>query len=205
MAPIPTETSSTISAIANLDTKSSAPAPKDVDTSELDATTPTSSNTKKRKRKDNAQEKQVHILHQSTFRKTAWSYFHLILLTPGTASTPPATASTDSTTTTTSLSPLLASSLLTHSLRSYLGIAGTAIPIDMLKISGRSVWVRIPRQDARAFRASLSGWVGTCDGEDIPGVEGGMGVKVGVAWRVVGEGGVLGGITTGGDGMDLFG
>ncbi|CAN9380968.1 unnamed protein product [Alternaria alternata] len=204
MAPIPAETSSTISAIANPDTKSSAPAPKDVDTSELDATTPTSSNTKKRKRKDNAQEKQVHILHQSTFRKTAWSYFHLILLTPGTAAIPPATASTDSTTTT-SLSPLLASSLLTHSLRSYLGITGTAIPIDMLKISGRSVWVRIPRQDARAFRASLSGWVGTCDGEDIPGVEGGMGVKVGVAWRVVGEGGVLGGITTGGDGMDLFG
>ncbi|CAN9257793.1 unnamed protein product [Alternaria alternata] len=158
MAPIPTETSSTVSAIANPDTKSSAPTPKDVDTSELDSTTPTSSNTKKRKRKDNAQEKQVHILHQSTFRKTAWSYFHLILLTPGTAAIPPATASPDSTTT--SLSPLLASSLLTHSLRSYLGITGTAIPIDMLKISERSVWVRIPRQDARAFRASLSGWVG---------------------------------------------
>ncbi|CAN9445269.1 unnamed protein product [Alternaria alternata] len=123
MAPIPTETSSTVSAIANPDAKSSAPAPKDVDTSELDATTtPTSSNTKKRKRKDNVQEKQVHILHQSTFRKTACHNLPRlddddIPLTP----------------------PSLVL-LLTHSLRSYLGITGTAIPIDMLKISGRSVW-----------------------------------------------------------------
>jgi ribonuclease P/MRP protein subunit POP8 len=71
----------------------------------------------------------------------------------------------------------------------------------MLKISGRSIWLRIPRQDARGFRASLSGWVGSCEGDEIPGVEEGMG-RVGVTWRVVGESGVLGGLASG---EDLFG
>ena len=78
--------------------------------------------------------------------------------------------------------------------------------------------MRIPRQDARGFRASLSGWVGSCEGDEVPGVGGvgngnngkgeGQGLgRVGVAWRVVGEGGVLGclGGSGSGDGGELFG
>ncbi|KAG9195714.1 ribonuclease P/MRP protein subunit POP8 [Alternaria panax] len=164
MAPIPTQTPSSTSAIPELNTTTStnAPAPEDADTCMPDATTSTP-NAKKRKRKDTALEKHPHILHQTTFRRTAWSYFHLILVTPGTASLPCITTTTSTSTSTSStrtppppsLSPLLASTLLTHPLRAYLGTTGTAIPIDMLKIAGRSIWVRIPRQDARAFRASL--------------------------------------------------
>jgi ribonuclease P/MRP protein subunit POP8 len=87
--------------------------------------------------------------------------------------------------------------------------------MDILSIRGRDIWLRIPRRDARAFRASLAGWVGSCEGDDIPGLQqlqqqeggGGGGGRVGVAWRVVREGGVLGGLTTDGDGggEELFG
>lgn len=51
--------------------------------------------------------------------------------------------------------------------------------------------------------------MGSCEGDEVPGVEGvGQGNgRVGVAWRVVGEGGVLGclGGSGSGDGGDLFG
>lgn len=43
--------------------------------------------------------------------------------------------------------------------------------------------------------------MGSCEGDEIPGVEEGMG-RVGVTWRVVGESGVLGGLASG---EDLFG
>lgn len=49
--------------------------------------------------------------------------------------------------------------------------------------------------------------MGSCEGDEIPGVSGegkGLG-RVGVAWRVVGEGGVLGCLGGSGDGGDLFG
>ena len=88
-------------------------------------------------------------------------------------------------------------------MRSYLGTTGAAIPIDLLKVEhGCGVYVRFPRQDARPLRAGVSSWVGSCEGEDVPGCEG-MG-RVKVAWRVKGESAVLGGIV-GGDGMEMFG
>jgi ribonuclease P/MRP protein subunit POP8 len=62
------------------------------------------------------------------------------------------------------------------------------------------VWIRIPRRDARGVRAAVSGWVGSCEGEDVGEGEGGG--RVQVAWRVVGEScGVLG---LAGDGGDVF-
>lgn len=35
------------------------------------------------------------------------------------------------------------------------------MPIDILKITGRECWVRVPRQDLGAFAAALTAWVGT--------------------------------------------
>lgn len=145
----------------------------------------TSSDAKKQKRKRN--DKETHILHQTTFRKPTWTYFHLSLITPGTAALPP---STTTTTSSSSLDALTVSTLLTHPLTSYLGTTGAAIPLDILHTLGRDAYIRIPRQDARGFRAALSGWVGGCDAGSVPGVnEAG---RVNVAWRVVGEGGSLG-------------
>ncbi|KAI4958117.1 hypothetical protein J4E86_003713 [Alternaria arbusti] len=147
MAPISTQTAPKASATADPDplTSTNALAPTTEDTAVPDAPlTPNTPTTKKRKRKDKPTEKAIHILHQTTFRKTSWSYFHLILLTPGTASLPPTTPSNPSNpsppTPTPSISPLLTSTLLTAPLRAYLGTTGTAIPIDTLKIHG-CAWV----------------------------------------------------------------
>lgn len=154
----------------------------------FDAGTPkmpaSSEDIKKRKRK----EKETHILHQTTFRKPAWSYFHLSLVTPGTAalSSTVAAASSEAR----DLDALTVSTLLLQPLTAYLGITGAAVPIDILYTQGRDAYVRIPRQDARGFRAGLSGWIGGCDTGSIPGVK--EGGRVNVAWRVVTEGGSLG-------------
>ncbi|KAF2250502.1 hypothetical protein BU26DRAFT_264524 [Trematosphaeria pertusa] len=164
---------------------------------------------KKRKRKEKAH---PHILHHATFRAHAWVYFNLCLVTPSVTSTSTSTSTPfnpppDSATADIDIDALTVSTLLTPLLSAFLGLTGSAVPIDILKTQGRDVWIRVPRQDARAVRASLSGWVGWCDARLVPGgaeEDGGRG-KVRVAWRVVGEEEGLGVLSVGGgDGMSLF-
>ncbi|KAH7073699.1 hypothetical protein BKA63DRAFT_604030 [Paraphoma chrysanthemicola] len=164
---------------------------------------PSQTPSKKRKRKD----EKPHILHQSTFRRPEWTYLHLTLITPSLTTTSKPTTATDTAPSPTALDPLTVSPLLTQPLSQYLGTTGAAVPIDILKTGGRDVWIRVPRQDARALRASLSSWVGSCDVESVPGVEfSEEGRRVRVAWRVVGESGTVGGCVLGGkgDGRGLF-
>jgi ribonuclease P/MRP protein subunit POP8 len=181
------------------------------------------SDSKKRKRKE-----KLHIVHQTTFKKPQWSYFHLELITHGTAAPPvlaplqfasiPPSASTASNPLPTppsstvkpapadgDLDPLTVSSLIQPPLQTFLGLTGSAIAIDILKTQGREVWIRIAREDARAVRASLSAWVGSCDGDLVPGAEAGSSSsgRLKVAWRVRGESEMLGSLI-GGDGQDLF-
>jgi ribonuclease P/MRP protein subunit POP8 len=179
-----------------------ADADADADTSMVDAipagaqNAPASTSAvKKRKRK----EKETHILHETTFRKPIWSYFHLTLVTPGTASQTPSASAAPSDSR--DVDALTVSTLLLQPLTAYLGITGSAVPIDILHTQGRNAYVRIPRQDARAFRAGLSGWIGGCDAGSVPGVKDGG--RVNVAWRVVAEGGSLGLLS--GAGEELFG
>lgn len=197
---------------------------------------------KKRKRKE-----KPHILYSATFRKLSWSYFHLELVTPGTAATIPTSTSTStlaSTSTSTvtrtnentnvpadaaisstssiaapplragdpyngeeiayeDIDVLTVSTLLQPPLKSFLGLTGSSIPIDILKTEGREVWIRIPRLDARAFRAALSGWTGVCETALVPGASSEGSVRV--AWRVKGQEEWLGGLVGGGDGRDLLG
>lgn len=110
-----------------------------------------------------------HILHQSTFRHPPFTTFHLTL----SSSSPQNT----------SLDTFQTSQLLTSALTAYLGLTGAAIPIDILKIEGRDVWIRVPKGDARGVRAALGSWVG---GK--------------VVWRVLGEG-----VGIQGDGAEMFG
>ncbi|KAJ4340356.1 hypothetical protein N0V87_002648 [Didymella glomerata] len=152
-------------------------------------------NAKKRKRK----EKETHVLHQTTFRKPTWSYFHLTLVTPGTASQTPSASATPSDSR--DIDALTVSTLLMQPLTAYLGITGSAVPIDILHTQGRNAHIRIPRQDARPFRAGLSNWIGGCDAGSVPGVK--EGGRVNVAWRVVAEGGSL--ALMRGAGEELFG
>ncbi|RMJ28377.1 hypothetical protein PHISP_00764 [Aspergillus sp. HF37] len=112
---------------------------------------------------------------QFTSRNPSWTYLKLQLINqPNTSST-------------TTLDALTARTLLTSALSQFLGLTGTAIPIDILKISSsespspqdqRVVWIRVPREDASAVVAALSSWIG---GSKTSG--GGN-----VAWRVCAKG-----------------
>lgn len=101
-----------------------------------------------------------------TIRKPPFSYLHLTLLAPAT----------------TVFDLLTARAHLTSALNQFLGVTGTAIPVDFLKIEGRDVWVRVPREDGAAVMGAISGWVG---GE-------------GVAWRIREKGDWLGAVVAGG-------
>ncbi|KAK4945205.1 hypothetical protein LTR10_015631 [Elasticomyces elasticus] len=80
-----------------------------------------------------------------TLRNPPYAYFHLSLrlLSPQ--------ASPD-------LDDITARSYLTAALQQYLGLTGTAIPIDILKTEGASVCIRVPRDDEGAVAAAVSQW-----------------------------------------------
>lgn len=107
-----------------------------------------------------------------TLRNPPHSYLHLAVLSSSNSSLPPANL--------TSLDEITLRTHLTAALNTYLGITGTAIPIDILKVESHSGegWVRVPRDDESAVVAALSSWAG----------------KAGVMVRVVGRGTWLGGL-----------
>ena len=81
-----------------------------------------------------------------TLRNPPYSYFHLSLqsLTPQRLQP---------------LDEITARSYLTTALQQYLGLTGIAVPIDILKVEGRSVWIRVPRDDEAGVAAAVSQWV----------------------------------------------
>lgn len=114
-----------------------------------------------------------------TIRNPPFTYLHLTLLT-STSSLPTLDSPP--------VDILTARAHLTSAVSQFLGITGTAIPIDFLKVEGRDVWIRVPREDAAAVVGALSHWVGE-DG--------------GVSWGVKGKGEWLG-VVAAGDGNELF-
>ncbi|RAH56824.1 hypothetical protein BO85DRAFT_42003 [Aspergillus piperis CBS 112811] len=150
-----------------------------------------------------------------TSRTPTWTYLKLQLINnPPTTSTP--------------LDPLTARTYLSAALSQFLGLTGTSIPIDILKISpprpswassststggkgaglGSTVWTRVPRDDAAAVVAALSSWIGGsastatntsgAGGGDVGGGGGGS-----VAWRVCAKGNHLGALVNG-NGGEVF-
>lgn len=113
--------------------------------------------------------------HQTlTIRNPPFTYLHLTLLSSSVLA----------------LDILTARTYLTSALQQFLGVTGTAIPIDFLKVEGPDAWVRVPREDGGAVVSAVTGWVG-----------GGTGGAVG--WRVVGRGDWLGSVVAGG-GREVF-
>lgn len=120
-----------------------------------------SSNTKPKKKQNS---RPRHVLHQATLRKPSWTYFHLRLFSSTLSSRPSEQEELDI---------LTAKRYLNAALQRFLGLHGTAIPLDILKLEGRSVWIRVPRDDAAVVHEAVVGWVG--GGDDDAG-------EVGVKW-----------------------
>ncbi|KAK2770681.1 hypothetical protein FQN52_007280 [Onygenales sp. PD_12] len=122
-----------------------------------------------------------------TSRKPPWSYLQLELITQPTSTLPTATP----------LDALTARTYLTSALSQFLGVSGTSISIDILKIERTStgqniLWIRVPRDDAAAVVTAVSSWIGS----------GGQ-TGSNVSWRIRAKGGFLGSLV-GGTGKDLF-
>lgn len=114
-----------------------------------------------------------------TIRNPPFTYLHLTLLTSSASPQTPNSSPIDI---------LTVRAHLTSALSQFLGITGTAIPIDLLKVEGRDAWIRVPREDAVAAAGALSQWVAK-DG--------------GISWRVKGTGDWLG-VVAAEDGHELF-
>lgn len=113
-----------------------------------------------------------------TIRRLPWTYFHLSLQT-----TPNPVATVQSA----PVDFITAREYLSSALQQFLGLMGTAICIDILKVKGRDVWLRVPREDCDAVSNALSSWAGS----------------EGVAWVIRGKGEWLGGLVAG-NGDDHF-
>jgi ribonuclease P/MRP protein subunit POP8 len=86
------------------------------------------------------------VLHSSTLRRPQWTYFHLSAFS--TANEPP------------SYDAISTRQNLSNAMKKFLGLTGSSIPIDILKIEGSEVWLRVPRDNSRAFHEGVSAWIG---------------------------------------------
>lgn len=120
-----------------------------------------SSETISKRRASTSNPTKGHEITTRTIKLPQFAYAQLQLL-----SDPPITDQTDI---------LTFRSYLTSALSQFLGLTGSAIAIDILKIEDKDCWVRVPRQDLSAVMAALGGWVG--GNEDSQ-----------VGWRVKGSG-----------------
>ncbi|KAL8646956.1 MAG: hypothetical protein Q9226_006634 [Calogaya cf. arnoldii] len=118
------------------------------------------------------------VSETTTIRHLPWTYFHLVLI----SSSEVTSRSTDA-----EVDILTARTYLTSALQQFFGVTGTAIPVDFLKVDGRSIWIRVPRDDSAVVVSAISGWIG----------------REGVAWRIKGRSEWLGSLVAG-DGSDLF-
>ncbi|RCI07484.1 hypothetical protein L249_4515 [Ophiocordyceps polyrhachis-furcata BCC 54312] len=48
-------------------------------------------------------------------------------------------------------------------LRQFLGLAGAAIPVEILSVNGRQCWVRVPGPDLGTFGAAITAWQGVTE------------------------------------------
>jgi ribonuclease P/MRP protein subunit POP8 len=85
------------------------------------------------------------VVYETTIKRPIWAYIHLQHLTP---------ASEEKT----SLDAVTAHLHLTASLRTFLGLHGAAIPIDLLDIQDQQVWIRVPADDRQTIIAAVGGW-----------------------------------------------
>lgn len=110
--------------------------------------------TKKRKRNSKPAQRMI----QFTIRNPPHCYIHLRQISPAPSKS-------------VVLDDITAHLQLTAALTQFLGVHGSAIPIDVLKTEAADLWIRIPNEDKAAVIAAVGSWVGS----------------KGEAWRVMGS------------------
>lgn len=90
--------------------------------------------------------KKGHEITSRAIKRPSFSYIHLELISDS-SSVP-------------DLDDLLVRSYLTSGLSIFLGLTGTAISVDILKVDGAECWIRVPREDLSAVLAATGQWIG---------------------------------------------
>ncbi|RYP12638.1 hypothetical protein DL767_011173 [Monosporascus sp. MG133] len=98
-----------------------------------------------------------HELATSTISAPPWAYAHLELVSSSTIITTSGGTGAGGE----ELDALQARSYCAAALKQFLGVRGTAIPLDVLKVEGAECWLRLPRDDLGAFAAAVTAWQGT--------------------------------------------
>ena len=103
-----------------------------------------------------------HEITTKTIKTPPFSYVHLQLISdPNTVK---------------ELDALTLRSHITAALTQFLGVTGSAISVDILKVEGMECWIRVPREDLSPVVAAVGGWVGDSETEGKFG------------WRIKGSG-----------------
>lgn len=55
---------------------------------------------------------------------------------------------------------LTARSCITAAVTQFLGLTGSAISVDILKVDQKECWIRVPREDLSVAVAALGAWIG---------------------------------------------
>jgi ribonuclease P/MRP protein subunit POP8 len=116
-------------------------------------TDPAPSSNNKTKNKNNKEKMSKSAEFTSrTIRSPPFAYAHLQLVTNSSPSP-------------LELDAISVRKYCTAALRQFLGLAGTAISLDILKVQGSDCWLRVPRDDLAAFAAAVTAWQGTFEGD----------------------------------------
>ncbi|KAK0101014.1 hypothetical protein ONS95_012998 [Cadophora gregata] len=90
------------------------------------------------------------------------------------------------------LDSLTVRSYIGSALSQFLGLTGSSISIDVLKVNGRETWIRVPREDLSPVLAAVGGW------------NGGTEVYGNVGWRVKSSGAWLSVLIAQGDADQIW-
>jgi ribonuclease P/MRP protein subunit POP8 len=104
--------------------------------------------------RSNIKQKERSVETTFTFRHPPYAYIYLI-------------AKSLSTNTQVDLDTVTAQLYLRSALSQFLGLTGTAIQLDLMKVQGRDIWLRVARQDASSVVAALSQWASTGQGVSL--------------------------------------
>jgi ribonuclease P/MRP protein subunit POP8 len=87
------------------------------------------------------------VVQTTTLRWPQWTYFHLSVFSI--ASDP------------TTVDIITVRQYLSSATTRFLGLIGSTIPVDILKLAGNDLWVRVPRDSSVAFHEAVSAWIGS--------------------------------------------
>ncbi|KAI9049507.1 hypothetical protein LZ554_006536 [Drepanopeziza brunnea f. sp. 'monogermtubi'] len=111
-----------------------------------------------------------HDIITKTIKTPSFSYINLQLI--------PASPTTNDA----QLDALTIQHYIGLALSQFLGLTGSAISIDIVKVEGVECWIRVPREDLNPVLAAVGGWVGPPGSQE----------EDRVGWRVKGSGNWLG-------------